>query len=87
MAADIKGRYTRDAAERQSRLETIALCSALTDSSIFPPEAAYDSHKTYNNTERLRLPQPFTSIGARGITVLDGLMGSALYPVTQPFFE
>lgn len=87
MEADIKKRYTRDAAERQNRLDTIALCSALTDPSVFPPEAAHENHSEFSHNKRLRLPETYTSVGARGITILEGLMTSALYPVTQPFFE
>jgi len=88
LAADIKRRYNRDASDRQSRLDTIALCSALTDSSVFPPEAAYESHNVHGAKDtQLRLPETFTSVGARGITILEGMMTSALYPVTQPFFE
>ncbi|MEM9066277.1 MAG: portal protein [Planctomycetota bacterium] len=86
--ADIKARWTEDAVERDSALrERAVICAALTDPSILPPEAVDTSQEHRELNTHRRLPEAFTSVGARGMTILDGLMSSALFPFTQPFFE
>lgn len=64
---------------RTSKLSRARLCAALTVPSILPPEGW---------TEEMALPQPNSSVGARGATSLASRMLSAMMPLNDtPFFR
>ena len=64
---------------RTSKLSRARLCAALTVPSILPPEGW---------TEEMALPQPNSSVGARGTTSLASRMLSAMMPLNDtPFFK
>ena len=64
---------------RSSKLERSRYCSSLTVPSILPPEG-------WN--EQMQLPQPYSSIPARGVTAMASRMLSALIPLNDmPFFK
>jgi hypothetical protein len=66
-------------AARTSKLSRARLCAALTVPSILPPEGW---------TEEMLLPQPASSVGARGTTSLASRMLSAMMPLNDtPFFR
>lgn len=65
--------------QRKSKLERARFCSSLTVPSILPPE---------NWTEEAQLPQPYSSVSARGVTAMASRMLSALLPLNDmPFFK
>ena len=65
--------------QRDSKLERARFCSSLTVPSILPPE---------NWTEQDQLPQPYSSVSARGVTAMASRMLSALLPLNDmPFFK
>jgi hypothetical protein len=64
---------------RTNKLERARYCSSLTVPSILPPDGW---------TEQMQLPQPFSSIPARGVTAMASRMLSALLPLNDmPFFR
>jgi hypothetical protein len=64
---------------RTSKLERSRFCSSLTIPSVLPPEG-------WN--EQSQLPQPYSSISARGVTSMASRMLSALLPLNDaPFFR
>jgi len=64
---------------RESKLQRARFCSSLTVPSILPPQ---------NWTEQDQLPQPYSSISARGVTAMASRMLSALLPLNDmPFFK
>tara|TARA_Y100000034_G_C6899805_1_gene415723 strand:- start:862 stop:2469 length:1608 start_codon:yes stop_codon:yes gene_type:complete len=64
---------------RISKLERARYCSSLTIPSILPPE---------DWNEQSQLPQPYSSIAARGVTAMSSRMLSALLPLNDsPFFR
>lgn len=63
---------------RRSKLDRARECALLTIPSLLPPE---------NWSEEFELPQPFSSVGSRGVTALASRMLSALIPLNDlPFF-
>ena len=64
---------------RWNKLERSRYCSSLTIPSLLPPEGW---------TEQMQLPQPFSSVAARGVTAMASRMLSALLPLNDmPFFK
>ena len=64
---------------RVSKLERSRYCSSLTIPSVLPPEG-------WN--EQSQLPQPYSSVAARGVTAMASRMLSALLPLNDaPFFK
>ena len=64
---------------RTSKLERARYCSSLTVPSVLPPEG-------WN--EQSQLPQPYSSVAARGVTAMASRMLSALLPLNDsPFFK
>lgn len=64
---------------RISKLERSRFCSSLTIPSILPPDG-------WN--EQSQLPQPYSSVAARGVTAMASRMLSALLPLNDaPFFK
>ena len=64
---------------RVSKLERSRYCSSLTIPSVLPPEG-------WN--EQSQLPQPYSSVAARGVTAMASRMLSALLPLNDaPFFR
>ena len=64
---------------RDSKLQRARFCSSLTVPSILPPA---------NWTEQDQLPQPYSSVSARGVTAMASRMLSALLPLNDmPFFK
>ena len=76
---DIAERYKILDSLRTNKLERARYCSSLTVPSILPPEGW---------TEQMQLPQPFSSVPARGVTAMASRMLSALLPLNDmPFFK
>ena len=64
---------------RTSKINRSRLCASLTIPSVLPPDGW---------TEERSLPQPFSSIGSRGVTALASRILSALMPLNDaPFFK
>jgi hypothetical protein len=64
---------------RTSKLERARYCSSLSVPSLLPP-------KGWN--EQMQLPQPYSSVSARGVTAMASRMLSALLPLNDmPFFK
>ena len=64
---------------RWNKLERARYCASLTLPSLLPPEGW---------TEQNSLPQPFSSVAARGVTSMASRMLSALLPLNDmPFFK
>ena len=64
---------------RTSKLERARYCSSLTVPSILPP---------LHWSEQDQLPQPYSSVPARGVTAMASRMLSALLPLNDmPFFK
>ena len=64
---------------RVSKLERSRYCASLTIPSVLPPEG-------WN--EQVQLPQPYSSVAARGVTAMASRMLSALLPLNDtPFFR
>lgn len=64
---------------RTSKLDRARYCSSLTVPSILPPDGW---------TEQDQLPQPYSSVAARGVTAMASRMLSALLPLNDtPFFR
>jgi len=64
---------------RESKLQRSRYCASLTIPSLLPPEGW---------TEQSDLPQPYSSVSARGVTAMASRMLSALLPLNDtPFFK
>ena len=76
---DIAERFKLLDSLRWSKLERSRYCASLTLPSLLPPEGW---------TEQNQLPQPFSSVSARGVTAMASRMLSALLPLNDmPFFK
>ena len=76
---DIPERYRALDALRSSKMERARYCASLTIPSVLPPSGW---------TEQEQLPQPFSSVSARGVTAMASKMLSALLPLNDtPFFK
>lgn len=72
-------RFQRMHGNRQTKLNRARYCSAVTVPTLLPPEGW---------SEGLALPQPYSSIGSRGVTGLASRILSALMPLNDtPFFK
>jgi len=79
MKNSLADRFSRLHSNRNSKLVRSRYCAALTIPSLLPPEGW---------TEQQMLPQPFSSVGSRGVTSLASRMLSAMMPVNDtPFFK
>lgn len=74
----IEGRWRKDDSKRWSTLDRARHCSSLTKPWVLPPEGYKDGQS--------KLPEPFTSLAARGVTNLEGRLLLALYPPGRNFF-
>jgi len=74
----LKARYKRDDNERSEVMRKARLAAALTKPWVLPPK---DQDKSQE------LPQPYQSVGPRGMTNLEGRMLTALFPPTGPWFK
>ena len=74
----IKSLYVQENALRQGILDRARFCASLTKPHILPPDG-HDSND--------KLPEPYSSLAARGITNLEGRLLMALYPPGRPFFS
>ena len=76
---NLKERYKVLDSLRLNKLERARYCSSLTIPSILPPDGW---------TEQMQLPQPYSSVAARGVTAMASRMLSALLPLNDmPFFK
>lgn len=74
----IANRFSELDMRRRSKLDRARECALLTIPSLMPPE---------NWSEEYELPQPYSSVGSRGVTALASRMLSALIPLNDlPFF-
>tara|TARA_R100000742_G_C4276006_1_gene96802 strand:- start:656 stop:2272 length:1617 start_codon:yes stop_codon:yes gene_type:complete len=74
----IADRFSELDSRRRSKLDRARECALLTLPNLLPPE---------NWSEEYELYQPFSSVGARGVTALASRMLSALIPLNDlPFF-
>ena len=79
MKEKIADRYKKLDSKRASKLERSRFCASLTVPSLLPP---------YGWTEETALPQPFSSVSAKGVTAMASRMLSALLPLNDmPFFK
>ncbi len=79
MKATIADRFKQLDANRQSKLHRSRVCASLTIPSLMPP---------ISWNEDMALPQPYSSVGSRGVTSLASRMLSAMIPVNDtPFFK
>ena len=75
----IKERWRLLDAQRETKLERARKCAALTVPSVLPPQGW---------TEQEQLPQPYSSVGARGVTNMASRILSAMLPLNDtPFFR
>ena len=75
----ISERYKKLDSSRVAKLERSRFCSSLTVPTLLPPRGW---------TEESQLPQPFSSVAARGVTSMASRMLSALLPLNDtPFFK
>lgn len=75
----IAERYNKLDAKRTAKLERSRYCASLSVPSLLPPSGW---------TEESQLPQPFSSVTARGVTAMASRMLSALLPLNDmPFFK
>ena len=82
LAKELEGtiaeRFSELDSRRRSKLDRARECALLTMPSLMPPE---------NWSEEYELPQPYSSVGSRGVTALASRMLSALIPLNDlPFF-
>jgi hypothetical protein len=75
--ATIAEQFNAEDNQRQIGLDSARECSALTKPWVLPPR---------NQTADSKLPENYQSIGARGITSLEGKMLLAIFPPDQPWF-
>lgn len=73
-----KERYAQMESNRTAVLQRARDCSALTIPSLIPPEGDNDS---------AFLPQPFQSLGARGVNNMGSKLLMALFPAGSSFFR
>lgn len=79
MTKSLADRFSQLHSSRNSKLVRSRYCASLTVPSLLPPEGW---------TEEQMLPQPFSSVGSRGVTSLASRMLSAMIPVNDsPFFK
>ena len=72
-------RYKKLDSLRSAKMERARYCASLSVPSILPP---------LGWTEQQQLPQPFSSVSARGVTAMASKMLSALLPLNDtPFFK
>lgn len=72
-------RFQRMHGNRQTKLNRARYCSAVTVPTLLPPEGW---------SEGTSLPQPYSSVGSRGVTGLASRILSALMPLNDtPFFK
>lgn len=74
---NIAGIFQTDDGNRKVNLQTARLCAALTKPWQCPPEGV---------EAETQLPQPYTSIGARGTSGLSALITASLFPYGVPWF-
>ena len=75
----IKERWRILDQQRQTKLERARKCASLTVPSVLPPSGW---------TEEEQLPQPYSSVGARGVTNMASRILSAMLPLNDtPFFK
>ena len=74
----LKSWWHKADSDRQEILQRARQCSALTKPWVLPPES---------QSSNAKLPEPFSSLAARGITNLEGRLLLALYPPNMPFFR
>jgi len=75
----ISARYKKLDSKRSAKIDRARFCSSLTVPSLLPP---------HGWTEETQLPQPYSSVGARGVTAMASRMLSALLPLNDmPFFK
>ena len=75
----IKERWRLLDAQRETKLERARKCASLTVPSVLPPQGW---------TEQEQLPQPYSSVGARGVTNMASRILSAMLPLNDtPFFR
>lgn len=75
----IAARYKKLDSSRTAKLERSRYCASLTVPTLLPP---------LGWTEESQLPQPFSSVAARGVTSMASRMLSALLPLNDtPFFK
>ena len=77
-ATSAQARYAQLETERSGPLERARECSSLTIPSLIPPAGT---------TDATRLPQPYNSVGARGVNNLAAKLLLVLFPPGQPFFR
>ena len=76
---NIAQRYNILDSLRENKLERARYCASLTVPSLLPPS---------NWNEQSQLPQPYSSVPARGVTAMASRMLSALLPLNDmPFFK
>jgi len=76
---NIANRFRTLDALRTNKLERARYCASLSVPSIMPPDGWTEQHQ---------LPQPFSSVAARGVTAMASRMLSALLPLNDmPFFK
>lgn len=73
-----QGRYEQLSSTRDPVLRRARECSMLTIPALLPPEGTSDAS---------RLPQPFQSVGARGVNHLAAKLLIALFPPGSSFFK
>ena len=79
MKETIADRYKKLDAKRRASLERKRYCASVTIPSLLPPTGW---------TEQSQLPQPYSSVAARGVTAMASRMLSALLPLNDmPFFK
>tara|TARA_R100000152_G_C6779967_1_gene212167 strand:- start:422 stop:2068 length:1647 start_codon:yes stop_codon:yes gene_type:complete len=77
--ATIAERFNKLESKRTAKLERSRYCASLSVPSLLPPSGW---------TEESQLPQPFSSVTARGVTAMASRMLSALLPLNDmPFFK
>jgi hypothetical protein len=77
-AVTAHGRYEQLSVQRNAALQRAREASALTIPSLIPPEGVSDATK---------LPQPFQSVGTRGVNNLAAKLLLALFPPGTSFFR
>lgn len=70
--------FQRCLMDSQDLLDRARLCAALTKPWILPPDTFATGDK---------LPEPYSSLGARGVSNLEGRLLLALFPPGMPFFR
>jgi len=76
--ATIAAQFANDDAERSLILERARLCAALTKAHLLPPQS---------QDKNAKLPEKYQSVGARGVSNLEGRMLLSLFPAEIPWFD